>query len=92
MPEGWPEDYREKPHTLEKMMEDINKGKKNVIEGIQKLTSGDLEEDIPLWGGIQKRKTGLFAYLGELTHHNGQIAYLKGTINRLREKDPKFLE
>ena len=92
MPEGWPEDYREKQHTLEKMMEDINKGKKNVIEGIRKLSLSDLEEEIPLWGGTRKRKTGLFAYLGELVHHNGQIAYLKGTINRLKEKDPEFLK
>lgn len=85
-PEGWPDDYRDKHHSLEKMMGDIEKGKTVVIEGISKLTSAQLEEEIPLWGGTKKRKTGLFAYLGELVHHNGQIAYLRGTMKRQKEK------
>lgn len=91
-PEGWPEDYRDRHHSLERMLKDIDKGKKVVLEGIGVLTSAQLEEEIPLWGGTRKRKTGLFAYLGELVHHNGQIAYLMGTMKRLKEKDPKFLE
>jgi hypothetical protein len=78
-------------HSLEKMRGDIEKGKKLVLEGIGKLTSAELEEEIPLWGGTRKRKTALFAYLGELVHHNGQIAYLRGTVKRLKEKDPNFL-
>ena len=85
-PGDWPDDYRDKHHSLEKMMGDIEKGKKAVLEGIGKLTSAQLEEEIPLWGGTRKRKTGLFAYLGELVHHNGQIAYLRGTMKRLKEK------
>jgi uncharacterized damage-inducible protein DinB len=92
VPEGWPEDYRDKTHTLEKMLSDIEKGKKAVVEGIGKLTSKDLEAEIPLWGGTRKRKTGLFAYLGELIHHRGQIAALRGDIKRRREKDPNFLK
>ena len=90
-PLGWPEDYRETHHGLEKMLRDIGEGKEAVLEGIGKLTSTQMEEEIPLWGGTRKRKTGLFAYLGELVHHNGQIAYLRGTMKRLREKDPGFL-
>ena len=86
-PEGWPDDYRELHHSLEKMLGDIEKGEKVVLEGIGKLTSAQLEEEIPLWGGTRKRKTGLFAYLGELVHHNGQIAYLRGTMKRLKEED-----
>jgi len=86
-PEGWPDDYREMHHSLDKMLGDIEKGKQVVMEGIGKLTSTQLEEEIPLWGGTKKRKIGLFAYLGELAHHNGQIAYLRGTIKRLKEKD-----
>ena len=90
-PKGWPDDYRNMHHSLEKMLEDIEKGKKVVLDGIGKLTSDQLEKEVPLWGGSRKRKTGLFAYLGELVHHNGQIAYLRGTIKRLKEKDPNFL-
>jgi len=85
-PEGWLDDYRDKHYSLEKMMGDIERGKNVVLEGIGKLTSAQLEEEIPLWGGTKKRKTGLFAYLGELVHHNGQIAYLRGTMKRQKEK------
>lgn len=91
-PEGWPDDYRDMRHSLEKMLGDIEKGKRVVLEGIGRLTSAQLEEEIPLWGGTRKRKIGLFAYPGELVHHNGQIAYLRGTMKRLKEKDPDFLK
>jgi len=92
VPDGWPSDYREMHHGLEKMLSDIEAGKKAVLEGLGKLTSTQLEEEIPFWGGTRKRKIGLFAYLGELVHHRGQISYLRGTMKRLKEKDPKFLE
>jgi uncharacterized damage-inducible protein DinB len=91
MPKGWPQDYKDQRYKMEKMVKDIQAGKKVVLEGIGKLTNAQLEEEIPLWGGKQKRKTGLFAYLGELIHHKGQIAYIRGTVKRLKEKDPKFL-
>ena len=91
-PEGWPDDYREMHHALEKMLEDIENGKKVILEGIGRLTSAQFEEEIPLWRGTRKRKIGLFAYLGELVHHNGQIAYLRGTMKRLKERDPNFLK
>jgi hypothetical protein len=73
-------------------MDDLNKGKKHVLDGIASLTEEQLEEEIPLWGGTRKRKIGLFAYLGEIFHHRGQIAYIRGTIKRLKERDPEFLK
>jgi uncharacterized damage-inducible protein DinB len=91
MPKDWPQDYKDQHYKMEKMVKDIQAGKKVVLEGIGKLTNAQLEEEILLWGGKQKRKTGLFAYLGELIHHKGQIAYIRGTVKRLKEKDPKFL-
>ena len=86
-PADWPEDYRDQDYTVEKLLKDIDAAKGVVMKGIGKLTSEQLEEEIPLWGGTQKRKTGIFAYLGELVHHKGQIAYLKGTQKRLKEKE-----
>ncbi|NQT07872.1 DinB family protein, partial [Candidatus Bathyarchaeota archaeon] len=71
-PADWPEDYRDKDYTVEKMLKDIDAAKGVVMKGIGKLTSEQLEEEIPLWGGTKKRKTGIFAYLGELVHHKGQ--------------------
>ena len=86
-PADWPEDYRDQDYTVEKMLKDLDAAKGVVMKGIGKLTSEQLEEEIPLWGGTKKRKTGIFAYLGELVHRRGQIAYLKGTQKRLKEKE-----
>jgi hypothetical protein len=62
-----------------------------ILDGIGKLTDAQLEEEISLWGGTKKRKVGLFAYLGEIVHHKGQIAYVRGTVKRFKVKDPNFL-
>ena len=91
MPADWPQDYKDCHYPVEKLMGDIAMGKEAVLAEMCNLSDKQLEEEIPLWGGRRKRKIGLFAYLGELIHHRGQIAYLRGTIKRLREKDPKFL-
>ncbi|HUS78828.1 MAG TPA: DinB family protein [Patescibacteria group bacterium] len=91
-PEGWPEDYSDQTYTVEKMLADIQKGKKVVLEGLGKLTSENLEAEIPLWRGTRKRKEGVYAYIGELINHKGQIAALRGNIKRRREKDPNFLK
>ncbi len=90
-PADWPADYKDCHYTVEKLMGDIAVGREAVLAGMCGLTDAQLEEEIPLWGGKRKRKIGFFAYLGELIHHRGQIAYLRGTIKRLREKDPNFL-
>ena len=91
-PEGWPEDYRDQTHALEKMLSDIQKGKAVVLDGIGKLSDADLEAEIPMWRGTRQRKVGLYAYIGEVINHKGQIAALKGNIKRRREKDPDFLK
>ncbi len=92
VPEGWPEDYRDQTYTADKMLADIDAGKEVVLKGLKKLTSEDLEAEIPLWRGTRKRKVGVYAYIGELINHKGQIAALKGNIKRRREKDPEFLK
>jgi uncharacterized damage-inducible protein DinB len=89
-PVGWPDDYKEHHYTLDKYMADLAAGKRMVLDGIGKLTNAQLEEEIPLWGGTKKRKVGLFAYIGEIVHHKGQIAHIRGTIKRLKAKDPDF--
>jgi len=91
-PKGWPADYKDQAHGLEKMMKDIKAGKKAAVDGLGKLKDEQLEEEIPLWGGKQKRKIGVFAYIGELYHHRGQLAFIRGTVKRLKEKDPNFLK
>jgi uncharacterized damage-inducible protein DinB len=90
-PFGWPDDYKDREIGFDKLLSDIAQGKALVLNEINKLTDEQLEADIPLWGGTRKRKIGLFAYIGELIHHRGQIAFIRGTIKRKREKDPNFL-
>jgi hypothetical protein len=92
VPEGWPNDYAEKSLELEKLLGDIEKGKKVMLGGLDGLSSADLKAEITRRGTSRTRQAGLFGMLSEIVHHNGQIAYLRGTIKRHREKDPQFLK
>lgn len=91
MPKDWPADYREQHYTVEKLMADLEKGSEKSTKLISTLKAPQLQEEIPLWGGTRTRQTGLFAYLGEIVSHKGQIAMLRGNIKRRREKDTAFL-
>ncbi len=82
----------EPSQSLEKLLNEIRKGRNVILEGLAGLSEEDLEEMVPLMAGPHPRKTGLYAYLGELFHHRGQIAFIRGTIKRLRERDPGFLK
>ncbi len=90
-PAGWADDYKDHCYGINKYRSDLAAGKKTIYEGLEKLTDAQLEEEIPLWGGTKKRKEGLFAYIGEIVSHKGQIAYLRGTVKRLKAKNPAFL-
>ena len=90
-PDHWPIDYVEHNYGLDRLMSDIIKGE-NVLEGVAGLSERQLEEVIPLMTGPYPRKIGLFAYIGELFHHRGQIAFIRGTIKRLKERNPDFLK
>jgi uncharacterized damage-inducible protein DinB len=91
-PKDWPEDYvGKKSFSFRKIMGDIERGKNNVVSGLEELTLADLETEIPLWGGKRKRQYGLLIYLSEILHHEGQIAYLRGAICRRKQTDEHFL-
>jgi hypothetical protein len=85
-PKDWLNNYEETRHSLGKILMDIENGRKVVLEGLGGLSTSDLEVNIPLWGGMRKRKIGLFSHLSEIAHHKGQIAYVKGIMKRQREK------
>jgi hypothetical protein len=84
-PEGWPPDYRDQDYPQDKLMSDIKKGAEVALPMLKKLSNSDLEAEIPLWGGTRQRKIGLFAYIGEVYHHKGQVTYIRGTYKRLNE-------
>jgi hypothetical protein len=92
LPEGWPEDYKEKQHTLVKLLGDISKGKAAVRAGLEDMKAADLLSEVTRRGTTRTCQLGLFIMISEVVHHGGQIAYLRGTIKRIREKDPLFLK
>jgi len=89
-PKDWPSDYKETQHDSDKMINDIENGKKLVLLEIGELSKAQLEENTNYWGGLRKRKEGLFAYLAEIAHHKGQIAYIRGTYARKQGKKWKY--
>ncbi len=91
-PEEWPSDYvGNESYSLEEILEDLEKGKEILRSGLRKLSSADLEVRIPNQGGMRKRSWALMHIIRGIIHHVGQLAYLKGTIRRRREKDEQFL-
>ena len=73
-----------------KELEDIEKSKKLVLLELGGLSNAQLEKDTTYWGGTRKQKEGLFAYLAEIAHHKGQIAYIRGTYARKQGKRWKY--
>jgi hypothetical protein len=91
-PGNKPDEPDEPSQGLEKLLDEIGEGKEKILVGVAGLSDADLEETVPLMSGPYPRKTGLYAYLGEIFHHRGQIAFIRGTVKRLRERDPGFLK
>ncbi len=84
-PGGWVADYKDQDYPMDKLITDIKKGEAATVDLLKGLPNDALEEEIPLWGGKRIRKEGLFAYIGEVYHHKGQVAYIRGTYRRLNE-------
>ncbi len=89
-PEGWPANYRDADIGVQKLLEDLKNGSEYVSELLAKLQDEDLETDTKYWGGTRKLKEGLFAYLAEVAHHKGQIAYIRGTYARAHRTKWKY--
>jgi uncharacterized damage-inducible protein DinB len=81
-PEGWDDDYEDKLHSYEKLLDDFGKAQSIVVEGIKGMSEEDLESELELWGRVMIRKHLIFHLLKEIIHHNGQIAMLKGIYKR----------
>ena len=90
IPENWQPNYKETVVDVEKLVQDIIKGKITVLPILGNLSKDQLEKDTKYWGGTRKQKEGLFAYLAEIAHHKGQIAYIRATYARLHGKKWKY--
>ena len=82
-PEGWDDDYQERLHSLDELRHDLKNARENVPILLDGLSEEDLESEIMVWGSRRPLKEPVFALLGELMHHNGQIAMLKGIKRRM---------
>jgi len=78
-------------YSFDRIIGEIEKGKNIVTNGLKNLTLEELEAQSSMWGGKKKRQHGILMYLSEIFHHAGQIAYLKGAIERRRKTDRNFL-
>jgi uncharacterized damage-inducible protein DinB len=86
-PKDRPKDYQKTQYNFEKLLNDINSGKKRFYEDLGTLSDNDLEVMISRRDGAKTMQWCLIHYLSEISHHKGQIAFLRGTMNRLRKSD-----
>ena len=84
-PEGWDDDYEERPHTPQELTRDLRRARDIIQEGLGETSEIELSRPFTIWGRETDRKGILFHLLAELIHHNGQIAMLK-EIYRRQEK------
>ncbi len=81
-PAGWDDNYEQQKHTLKELRRDLERARKLVVNDIRDLDERQLDEKINIWGSERPLKESIFALLGELLHHNGQIAMLRGIYGR----------
>lgn len=81
-PDGWDDNYEAQEHSLEELRSDLADAQVNVLDLLGELSEKQLNEEIMIWGSMRPLKEPIFALLGELLHHNGQIAMLKGIKKR----------
>lgn len=82
-PDGWDDDYEQQTHSLEELREHIGKARIQILSLLEELDEAQLDEEIMIWGSKRPLKEPLFVLLGELLHHNGQIAMLMGIKKRI---------
>ena len=84
-PEGWDDDYEQQKHSLTELKEDLGKARVRVLSLLGELDEAQLDEEIMIWGSMRPLKEPIFVLLGELLHHNGQIAMLRGINKRVNQ-------
>ena len=80
---GWDDDYQKRQHSLQELKYDLSKARNDVVSRIRNLDDTEFSKEIMIWGSIGHLKEPVFALLGELLHHNGQMAMLRGIYKRI---------
>jgi uncharacterized damage-inducible protein DinB len=85
VPGEWPADYTgNTSYKLDKILGDIEAGKKKLYAGLEKLTDGQLLEEVEAWGMKKPRGWFVDVMVAELIHHEGQIAAILGVEKRAK--------
>ena len=92
LPENWLPEYHDNEYlTLETIMNDIEKGKNETLNGLNQLSENSLEEMLNWYIGEAPRETYLMILSSEILHHEGQIASIIGLKKRLSGEPPKVV-
>ena len=92
LPENWLPEYPDNEKiTLETILDDIENGKLETLNGFNQLSEGSLEEILDWYIGEEPRKTYLMILSSEILHHEGQIASIIGLKKRLNGEPPKVV-
>ncbi len=84
-PKDWPKDYvGNTKYKTEKIMADIEKGKRKLYAGLNKLTNEKLDESVEAFQGKKTREYYIMLMVSEIVHHEGQIAAILGVEKRLK--------
>ena len=86
-PSGWDDNYQEQPHSLDELKNDLNEAKEKVLSLLDGLDEESMNNEILVWGSKHPRKEAVYALLGELLHHNGQISMIKGIKTRITKNN-----
>jgi uncharacterized damage-inducible protein DinB len=85
-PNGWPQDYiGNTSYSIEKIMEDLEKGKSDLMASLDKLKDTDLDVEIEMWGAKRKKGQALIGMVSEMIHHEGQISAILGLNKRMEQ-------
>ena len=81
LPEGY---VGEKSLSQEKIMSDLEEGKKSLMKLLDDVTEEQLAVKVDWFLGNQPREMYLMMAISEIIHHEGQIAAILGVEKRLK--------
>lgn len=82
----WSDEYEKKEHTKEELLKDLEKGQRKVLSLLDGMKDADFDVKIPLWGGVERRKNGVYMLVSEIDWHGGQIALIRGAYKRTKKE------
>ena len=85
VPDDWPEDYiGNSSYSLEKIMGDLESGKKNLLGLLDATKDESLNVEVDLFMGKKPLQFYVTLMISEIIHHEGQIAAIVALDKRIR--------